>query len=204
MRALPLRMVLFAVSVLLLSSLPGVSHGHGSVAESEEGCVIAFGFYSAHFNVFQPQTRQHTAFCEDLPDVTESVFVLEYLHDALREVPVEFRILRNTSPLGRFVRWDDLQAMGDLSAQTVYTLTVPPQPDGVLSVLFPFSEPGDFVGIVSAPNLSGDQVYHAVFPFRVGLPWWQNRWLWALGLLSLAVLWRVLRIPRPVMQRSFA
>lgn len=204
MRALPVRMVLFAVFALCLSGLPRLSWGHGSVAESEEGCVIEFGFYSAHFNVFQPQTRRHTAFCEDLPDVTETIFALEYLHDSLRQVPLELRILHNTSSLGRFVRWDDLQAMGDLTAQTVYSLTVPPQPDGVLSVLFPFTEAGDFVGIISAPNLTGDEVYHAVFPFRVGQPWWQNRWLWALGLLCLAALWRALRSPGPSLQRSFA
>jgi len=204
MRTLPSTMVLFAVFALCLSGLPRQSWGHGSVAESEEGCVIEFGFYSAHFNVFQPQTRQHTAFCEDLPDVSESVFVLEYLHASLREVPVEFRILRNTSSLGRFVRWDDLQAMGDLDALSVYTRQFPPQPDGVLSVLFPFIDAGDYVGLVSAPNLAGDQVYHAVFPFRVGQPWWLSRWLWALALLSLAVLWRALRAPSAALHRSYA
>jgi hypothetical protein len=110
------RIRLPALFAIFLMASPALSWAHGSVAESKEGCVITFDFYSAHFNVFQPQTRQHTAFCEDLPDVTETLFVLEYLHDSLREVPVEFRILRNTSPLGRFVRWEHLQAMGDLDA----------------------------------------------------------------------------------------
>jgi len=189
MLTLPFRIGLFAVLVTALSGIAREALAHGSVSESEEGCVITFDFYSAHFNVFQPQTRGHTAFCEDIPDVTETVFVLEYLHDTLREVPVDFRILRNTSPLGRFVRWGNLQAIPDLDSLTVFRQRVEPQSDGVLSVLFHFVAPGDYVGIVSAPNPANQQQYYAVFPFAVGRPWWQSRWMWALALLALVPLW---------------
>jgi hypothetical protein len=120
-----LRTVLSAVLLSLLTG-PQVLWAHGSVVDSGEGCVIQFDFYSAHFSIFQPQTRQHEEFCEDLPDVTESVFVLEYRHDSLRQVPVAFRIMRNTSDLGRFVRWQDIEAMGDLSADTVFFQRVSP------------------------------------------------------------------------------
>ncbi|MEY3667785.1 MAG: hypothetical protein RL572_1325 [Pseudomonadota bacterium] len=175
---------------LLLGAAAPVAIGHGSVYESEEGCVISFGFYSAHFNVFQPQSRGHTAFCEDLPELGESVFVLEYLHPSLREVPLEFTLLRNPSSLGRFVRWPDLEAMGDLSAYTVHSVSLMPQPDGVLSLLFSFTAPGDYVGVVSAPSPDGAQRYHAVFPFRVGQPWWMQRGLWAFALVLAAAAWR--------------
>jgi len=175
---------------LLLAAATPAAFGHGSVYESEEGCVISFGFYSAHFNVFQPQTRGHTAFCEDLPELGETVFVLEYLHPSLREVPLEFTLLRNPSSLGRFVRWPDLEAMGDLSAYTVHSVSLMPQPDGVLSLLFSFTAPGDYVGVVSAPSPDGAQRYHAVFPFRVGQPWWMQRGLWAFALVLAAAAWR--------------
>jgi hypothetical protein len=170
-----LRTVLSAVLLSLLSG-PQVLWAHGSVVDSGEGCVIQFDFYSAHFSIFQPQTRQHQQFCEDLPDVTESVFVLEYRHDSLRQVPVEFRIMRNTSDLGRFVRWQDIEAMDDLSADTVFFQRSSPRADGVLSVLFNFTEPGSYVGIVSAPHPTEDLQYHAVFPFEVGKPFWQQLW----------------------------
>ena len=178
-----LRTVLSAVLLSLLTG-PQVLWAHGSVVDSGEGCVIQFDFYSAHFSIFQPQTRQHDEFCEDLPDVTESVFVLEYRHDSLRQVPVAFRIMRNTSDLGRFVRWQDIEAMGDLSADTVFFQRVSPRADGVLSVLFNFTEPGSYVGIVSAPHPTEDLQYHAVFPFEVGKPFWQSIWF----LLLLAAL----------------
>ncbi|MDO8907821.1 MAG: hypothetical protein Q7W55_04885 [Pseudohongiella sp.] len=189
---------LLVALLLALAVSPQSVRAHGSVVDGGEGCIIQFDFYSAHFSIFQPQTRQHREYCEDLPDVTESVFVLEYRHNSLREVPVDFRIMHNTSELGRFVRWSDIEAMDDIDAQTVFFQRSPPQADGVLSILHTFTEPGSYVGIVSAPHPTLDQRYYAVFPFRVGLPWWQNRWLW----LALAVLivagWRIRkRQPQP-------
>lgn len=202
MRTLRSRIGLLLALFTLLTSAPGVSWAHGSVYESEEGCVIAFDFYSAHFNVFQPRTQRHTPFCEDLPQAAESIFVLEYLHDTLREVPVEFRIIRNTSALGRFVRWPDLQAMGDLEADTVYFQRAEPQPDGMLTVLHHFTEPGNYVGIVSAPHPSRDERYYAVFPFSVGLPWWQTRWRWLMAPVGLAIGWRLLNWRAQAPRRS--
>jgi len=158
-------------------------HAHGSVVDGGDGCTIQMDFYSAHFTVFQPETRQHREYCEDLPDVTESVFVMEYLHNSLREVPIEFRIIRNTSELGRFVKWSDIEQMGDLNELTVFYQTVSPQPDGVLTVLHEFREPGDYVGIVVAPHPTQPQVYHAVFPFRVGGPLIPV-WFWPIAAMA--------------------
>ena len=72
-----------------------LAYGHGSVTMNDDLCAIEIGFYSAHFAIYQPQTRQHTEYCEDIPDATESVFVIDYLHDVMREVPVDFRIIRD-------------------------------------------------------------------------------------------------------------
>ena len=167
---------LFYCAVLALGSLLPTSYSwsHGSVVDSGEGCVIRMDFYSAHFSIFQPQTRGHRQFCEDLPDVSESVFVLEYLHNSLREVPVDFRIIRNTSELGRFVRWQDIEALDNIELLTVFHQHVPPRPDGVLSVMHAFVERGNYVGIVTAPHPDQDTLYHAVFPFSVGRPLWQR------------------------------
>lgn len=195
----------FFVGILvLLSAAPAKLQAHGSVVDGGEGCVIQFDFYSAHFSIFQPQTQQHREFCEDLPDVAESVFVLEYRHDSLREVPVDFRIIRNTSELGRFVRWQDIEALGDLDAETIFFQRTPARADGVLSVLHTFTEPGNYVGIVSAPHPTLDQRYHAVFPFRVGTPWWQNLWLWLAAVIVMVVGWRIRKTNRADVYRRLA
>lgn len=179
------------VALLMLACLaaaPGQTHAHGSVVDEGDACVIQFGFYSAHFSIFQPDASGHQSFCEDIPDAGESVFVMEYRHDSMRQVPLEFRLMRNNSGLGRFVRWQDIDAMpGDqLSNDTVFRQSLPPQPDGVARVMHAFDAPGDYIGIVSIPHPSEDILYHAVFPFRVGASVWSN---WPLGLPVLALLW---------------
>lgn len=183
---------LCTLMLALAALVSSQAFSHGSVVDGGEGCIIRMDFYSAHFSIFQPQTRAHREFCEDLPDVTESVFVLEYRHDSLREVPVDFRIIQNTSELGRFVRWQDIEAMGDLTPVTVFQQRVSPRTDGVLSVVHTFEQAGDYVGIVSAPHPTLDQVYHAVFPFRVGRPFWQQGYvLLPLFVLALMALYRI-------------
>lgn len=176
----------------------GQVHGHGSVVDEGDGCVIQFGFYSAHFSMFQPGASGHESFCEDIPDAGDSVFVMEYRHDSMRQVPLEFRIMRNNSDLGRFVRWQDIEAMtaAERDADTVFLQSLPSQPDGVARVMHRFEATGDYIGIVSIPHPSEDILYHAVFPFRVGASVWSN---WPLGLPVLALLWfaisRVRRSP---------
>lgn len=182
--------------LLLMLALLGVSPhalSHGSVVDEGDACLIRFGFYSAHFSVFQPRTRAHREFCEDIPDVTESVFVMEYEHSSLSQVPVEFRIIRNQQFQSRFVRWEDIDAMGDLEPDTVFYQSLPPQADGVLTVMHTFETPGDYIGIVSAPHPDGRDVYHAVFPFRVGGSI-RDYWPWAIaGLAMVLVTFRQVR-----------
>ncbi|WP_339858400.1 hypothetical protein [Pseudohongiella acticola] len=189
---------LLLTALLLFACLPGTSrpaYGHGSVVDEGDACVIQFGFYSAHFSIFQPGTSDHDNFCEDIPNAGDSVFIMEYRHDSMRQVPLEFRIMRNNSELGRFIRWQDIDAMpaSELSADTVFLESLPPQPDGVARVMHRFDSTGDYIGIVSIPHPSEDILYHAVFPFRVGASAWSN-WPW--GLPVLALLWFVIRRAR--------
>lgn len=178
--------------LVCLLGAPGQLYGHGSVVDEGDACVIQFGFYSAHFSIFQPQASGHQGFCEDIPDAGASVFVMEYRHDSMRRAPLEFRLMHNNSGLGRFVRWQDIDAMSDdqLSADTVFRQSLPPQPDGVVRVMHDFDAPGDYIGIVSIAHPTEDILYHAVFPFRVGASIWSN---WPLGLPVLALLWLAIR-----------
>lgn len=189
----PLLLVaVLVLTTLCLAATPAPLHAHGSVVDEGDACVIQFGFYSAHFSIFQPHASAHQGFCEDIPEAGESVFVMEYRHDSMRQVPLEFRLIRNNSGLGRFVRWQDIETMPDeqLRADTVFRQSLPPQPDGVVRVMHHFDTPGDFIGIVSIPHPTEDMLYHAVFPFRVGASVWSN---WPLGLPVLALLWLAIR-----------
>lgn len=155
------------LTILLLCLVPLVAQSHGGVVEEEDLCVIKVNYLRGHFKIYQPLTRGHQEYCEDLPDATESVFVMEYLHDSLADAAIDFRIIRDVTGKGRFARWEDVQAVVDLDAVTVFYQPPTVDPD-VLTVIHDFEEEGDFIGIVTA-NVAGDeQVYRAVFPFEVG------------------------------------
>ncbi len=134
-------------------------------------CVIRIGFYTAHFKVFQPQTRRDREYCEDLPDTGESVFVMDYVHKGLAEVPIEFRIIRDATGLGRFARIDDVLKLGDLEPLTVF-YQPPVLETGVFTVLHNFPENGPFLGLVSVKHPETGEQYFALFPFSVGPRSW--------------------------------
>ena len=157
----------------LCSVAPGVL-AHGSVTSDDDLCLITIGFYQAHFTVFQPRTRAHEEYCEDLPDVTETVFVMDYLHDSMREVPVDFRIIRDRHQLGRFVQWEDVAELteAELAEDTVVYEPPATKVDAVFAVLHTFDDPGHYIGVVTAEHPDLDRLYTAVFPFEVGATGW--------------------------------
>tara|TARA_Y100001934_G_scaffold181954_1_gene215246 strand:+ start:246 stop:1259 length:1014 start_codon:yes stop_codon:yes gene_type:complete len=158
--------VFFSFLVASLSA-PTTSHTHGGVVLEEDICLIKVGFYQAHFTIFQPETRRHEQFCEDLPDIGESIFVLEYLHDGLEEMAVDFRIIRNTTGQGQFANLDDIRKINDLDAVTVFYQPPVTEPD-IFAAMHDFKENAEFIGIVEALDLESNKVYTAVFPFETG------------------------------------
>lgn len=171
------------------------SLGHGSVTPEGDLCVIKIGFYRAHFKIYLPRTREHQDYCEDLPDTGETVFVMEYTYGDLGLVPVDFRIIRDVTGLGRFAKIEDVEALSGEDIESATILYRPPvrQPD-IYTINHEFEESGNYLGIVTARHPETNQLYTAVFPFEVGyigygyLPlfvlllvmvqagyWWMNR-----------------------------
>lgn len=140
---------------------------HGGVILEEDLCVIQIEVFRAHFKVYQPRVREHEEFCEDLPEVAETVFVMEYAHSSLAEVPIEFRIIRDVTGLERFARMEDVRQIEDLDAATVFYQPPVLDPD-VFTVVHRFDEPGWFIGIVTAEHPTLGKTYAAMFPFEVG------------------------------------
>lgn len=151
----------------LLTLVGAETRAHGGVVEEEDLCVIRISYLKAHFKIYQPLTAGHEEYCEDLPAATESVFVMEYLHDELGRVPVDFRIIRDVTGKGRFARFEDVAAIEDLDAVTVMYQPPVIEPD-VFTVLHDFAEKGDYIGVVTATPDTGSRSHIAVFPFEVG------------------------------------
>ncbi|MDD9890704.1 MAG: hypothetical protein OXU30_10230 [Gammaproteobacteria bacterium] len=158
-----------AVIVALLAITFSVSvTAHGGVAFEEDLCVISINFMQAHFTVFQPETRQNDEFCEDIPDVTNSVFVMEYLHELLNEMNVDFRIVRDVNNAGQFADWEDIQGIDDLAAATVYYQEPSIESGGYYRASYQFEEAGTYIGVVTAEHPTEARNYNAVFYFQVG------------------------------------
>jgi len=155
--------------------IAGAALASGGVILKGDVCTIEIGFYEAEFTAYQPQTSGNEEFCEDLPDTGESIFVLDYLHSSMREVPVSFRIIRDTTGLGRFVRHDDILALDDIDELTVFYQPPVIEPGASFRIEHGFVEKGEYIGIVTAGHPSNDTIYSAVFPFTVGafnFPYW--------------------------------
>ena len=112
---------------------------HGSVGLDEDLCLIKIGYLTAHFKIYLPRTRQQEEFCEDVPEATETVFVMEYVHSSLGKMPIDFRIIRDVTGLGRFVKWEDVALIDSLDGATVFYQPAIIEPD-VFTIMSPVPE----------------------------------------------------------------
>jgi hypothetical protein len=180
----PVMAGLLALALCVLAAASSNASAHGSVTADADQCILRIGFYTAHFKIYQPVASGYREFCEDLPATGETVFVMEYLHDFLGSVPLDFRIVSNPTGLGRYTQLEDLP--DDLLALSVVHSGPAVVPD-VLMLRHEFAERGDYVGIVTARHPQTREQYLAVFPFRVGGSSW-GVVPWLLGLIVLAQL----------------
>ncbi|MEX0965120.1 MAG: hypothetical protein WDZ52_13880 [Pseudohongiellaceae bacterium] len=179
-------------AVLLLATLLSSNYAaaHGGVAFEDDLCVINIDFLRAHFTVFQPETRESDEFCEDIPDVARSVFVMEYLHSLLPQMYIDFRIIRDVNEVGRYATLDDVLAIEDLEAATVYYEPPRIEPGGFYTASHEFDTKGTYIGMVTADHPTEDRYYTAVFYFQVGGPDFGTLPLFlALGVLLQTAYW---------------
>lgn len=159
-------------STLLSTVLPvlpcsSVLAGGGLVLEGDT-CIIWIDFYSAHFTVYQPASSGNEQFCRQLPDTGVSIFVLDYLHPSLKEVPVSFRIIHDVTGQGSYVKLNHVEAIEDIEQHTVFYQSPIVRTDASFKVEYDFAHQGTYIGIVTAGHPSKDTIYTAVFPIEVG------------------------------------
>lgn len=185
-----LRSCLLPLLILLqLIAIPRI-WAHGGVAYEDDRCVINIGFLTAHFTIYQPERRGSEEFCEEIPEVSETVFVMEYLHNFLQEMPLDFRIIRDEQDFGIYARWEDVQTIDDLDAVTVFYQPPVIRAEGAFTVNHRFDEKGTYIGIVTAEHPDDDRLYNAVFYFQVGGPDYGTLpWFLLLAALLQAIYW---------------
>jgi hypothetical protein len=129
------------------------AQAHGGLALAEDMCRLTIGPYNMHFTGYQPDNTRNKEFCEDIPSTGRTVVVLDYMEDALRPLPTEVRVIKDTG------------SEQDLQAITVLYLPPKVYPNGTVNFEYNFAQPGKFVGLVTV----GDkQSIVSRFPFSVG------------------------------------
>jgi hypothetical protein len=168
---------------------------HGGVGIEDDKCVLRIGSDRAHFAGYQPEHRASQEFCEDFPEVGRAVIVVDFIQPALRERVVEFRILRDADGLGAKARYEDLGDKDKIAQRTMAALPAKTYPHGTVTLDHKFSEPGWYIGLLSATDPASGKTETSVFPFRVGV---RNYWKYLpLPMLFIGLAWLLYRLTRP-------
>ena len=133
---------------------------HGGLSLADDVCKLTIGPYTMHFTGYQPEATQEKEFCEDIPATGRTVVALDYIEEALRPLPTEVRIIRDTgAPRGR--------SPPTWTTSPSCTFPAKVYPNGSINFEYDFPQPGKFVGLVTV----GDkEEYVSRFPFSVGEP----------------------------------
>jgi hypothetical protein len=154
------------VCLMLVIGIPYTAQvqAHGGLSLADDVCKLTIGPYTMHFTGYQPDSTQEKEFCEDIPATGRTVVALDYIEEALRPLPTEVRIIRDTGPGGGQPGPEEQQNL-----EGITILHVPPKvyPNGSINFEYQFAQPGKFVGLVTVGE-KGE--YVSRFPFSVGEP----------------------------------
>ncbi len=140
----------------------------------QDVCIMKLGNMKSHFTGYQPEYRATQEFCEDIPVVGKSIFVIDFISEELREMIIDFRVIKDVKEIGNNATYEDLGGDAAIEAATIYYQEGQLFPRGTLSANYNFTQEGRYVGIVTARYDDDSPVFRSVFPFQVGLfDYWQ-------------------------------
>jgi hypothetical protein len=145
-----------AAGLALVLAAPG-ARARGALGYDQEMCVLKIGPDFLYFSGYQFAASQRK-FCEDIPATGDTTLVFDLAQDELRQMKLDFKILRDGGETG-----DAAAADGPTVAY------LPPEvyPKGTFSFVHRFDDPGNFIGVVTADGPSGEH-WVARYPFSVG------------------------------------
>ncbi|WP_052494304.1 hypothetical protein [Nitrosospira sp. NpAV] len=132
---------------------------HGGLSLADDICKLTIGPFTMHFTGYQPESTQEKEFCEDIPATGRTVVALDYIEEALRPLPTEVRIIRDTGA--------QAGAEGNLDAITILHIPAKIYPNGSINFEYNFMQPGKFIGLVTVRD---KEEHVSRFPFSVGEP----------------------------------
>lgn len=160
--------VIRSLVALALAMLSMSTWAHGGVGIEDDKCVLKIGQMKAHFSGYQPELRASQEFCEDIPEVSRAVMVIDFVDPQLRTKRVDFRILKDAAGTGMGTTLKDLGNDQTIAANTLIKLDEQTYPHGTVTLDYGFTSSGWYVGLLSVKDPATGQTVHSVFPFKVG------------------------------------
>ncbi|HYA80121.1 MAG TPA: hypothetical protein VED87_04220 [Methylocystis sp.] len=149
-----------AAAGLTLACATPEARARGDLSLIQDVCVLYLGPESVYFSGYNPD-KPRRRFCEDVPATGEAVFAVDFAQPHLREMKIDFRIVRDTG---------DIDARESLDDITVAYAPPKAYAGGSLSLRHNFTERGNFMGLVTADGPHGEH-WVARFPFAVSRPY---------------------------------
>lgn len=126
---------------------------HGGLSLADDMCKLTIGPFTMHFTGYQPDSSQEKEFCEDIPVTGRTVVALDYIDEALRPLPTEVRVIKDTG------------SEENLDSITIIHMPAKVYSNGSINFEHNFDVPGKFVGLVTTGE---NQEHVSRFPFSVG------------------------------------
>ncbi len=157
---------------------------HGGVSIEDDMCVLTAGIYRAHFTGYQPSKRGAQEFCEDIPEVSRAIIVLDYIDRKMRELSVDFRIIVDAQSIGNTATYADLGTEDDIQKNTIFYKEAEVYKAGTITVEYDFDTAGQYIGILTGIDDDLGETYISVFPFSVGVTSYATYVPVALGIVA--------------------
>lgn len=148
-----MRPVLLSLVLTVGFSFTTQVQAHGGLSLAEDMCKLTIGPFTMHFTGYQPDSSKEKEFCEDIPATGRTVVALDYIEEALRPLPTEVRVIRDTG------------SEENLDSITILHMPAKVYSNGSINFEHNFNEPGKFVGLVTTGE---NQEHVSRFPFSVG------------------------------------
>lgn len=156
-----------ALYALLLLTVSTVSWSHGGVMNEGNECKLRVGPYVMNFSGYQPENNVSKQFCDDMPTVGKSIIVLDFIDNKLRDMTVNFRVIKADAPaLG--TEEDGIVKEDELAQTPFFEIPAKSYPTGTMTISQEFLEKGHFVGYVVVEG--ENEKFISRFPFSVGYP----------------------------------
>jgi hypothetical protein len=180
---------------VILAVASATAWAHGGVDMEADKCILRLGTAKAHFAGYQPEHRASQEFCEDIPEVGRAVMVVDFVEPELRARVFELRILSDVDGLKAKARHENLGDAAQIEKRTLVALPPAVYPRGTVTLDYRFTQPGWYIGLLSATDPATGKTEHSVFPFRVGV---RNYWKYLpVPIVFIGLAWLLYRFTGP-------